>query len=64
MHLRSQKIEEVAKDARRRFERVRDGAQELEYAGFELKSRHDRRVIQRLEDRVREIYLQKEGEKE
>ena len=36
---------------------------ELDRAEFELKSRHDRRVIQRLEDRVREIYLQKEGEK-
>lgn len=35
---------------------------ELDRAEFELKSRHDRRVIQRLEERVREIYLQKEGE--
>ena len=36
---------------------------ELERAQFELKSRHDKRVIARLIDRVREIYLQKEGEK-
>lgn len=36
---------------------------ELEYAEFELKSRHDRRVIAHIMDRVREIYLQKEGEK-
>ena len=35
---------------------------ELDYAEFELKSRHDRRVIARLIDRVREIYLQKEGD--
>lgn len=36
---------------------------ELEYAEFELKSRHDKRVLARVMDRVREIYLQKEGEK-
>lgn len=35
---------------------------ELEYAEFELKSRHDKRVLARVMDRVREIYLQKEDE--
>lgn len=32
---------------------------ELERAQFELKSRHDKRVIARLIDRVQEICLQK-----
>ena len=33
---------------------------ELEYAEFELKSRHDRRVLQRLKERILEIYERKD----
>lgn len=36
---------------------------ELEYAEFELKSRHDKRVIARVIDRVQEICLQKGEQK-
>lgn len=35
---------------------------ELDYAEFELKSRHDRRVIERLKGRILE-FIEREGEK-
>ena len=35
---------------------------ELDYAEFELKSRHDRRVIERLKERILE-FIEREGEK-
>lgn len=34
---------------------------ELERAEFEIKSRHDRRVIQRLKERICEIIAEREG---